>query len=79
MSHLASDILDEDTQQSWENASGRLIQQQFTHRSHDQVARFFDGTDLVAPGLVRVEEWQPDSDTGDANRSFLWCGVGRKR
>jgi len=43
------------------------------------VARFFDGTDLVAPGLVRVEEWQPDSDTGDANRSFLWCGVGRKR
>ena len=29
-------------------------------RSREQVARFFEGTDLVEPGLVRVEEWRPD-------------------
>jgi hypothetical protein len=79
LSHMASDILDDHTQQGLENVTGRLIQQQLTYRSRDQVARFFEGTDLVAPGLVRVEEWQPDGEAGDASRSFLWCGVGRKR
>ena len=79
LSHMASDILDDSTQQGLENVTGRLIQQQLTYRNRDQVARFFEGTDLVAPGLVRVEEWQPDDETGDASRSFLWCGVGRKR
>jgi hypothetical protein len=79
LSHMASDILDDSTQHGLENATGRLIQQQLTYRSRDQVARFFDGTELIAPGLVRVEEWQPDSATGATDRSFLWCGVGRKR
>jgi hypothetical protein len=79
LSHAASDILDGSTQQGLENVTGRLIQQQLTYRSRDQVARFFDGTDLVAPGLVRVEEWQPDDETGKGNRSYVWCAVGRKR
>ncbi|MBV9450262.1 MAG: SAM-dependent methyltransferase [Streptosporangiaceae bacterium] len=79
LSHMASDILDDSTQQGLENVTGRLIQQQLTYRRRDQVARFFEGTDLVAPGLVRVEEWQPDHETGDTSRSFLWCAVGRKR
>jgi hypothetical protein len=50
-----------------------------TYRSREQVGRFFDGTDLVAPGLVRVEEWRPDPGAGDAGQSSLWCGAGRKR
>jgi hypothetical protein len=79
LSHMASDILDDTRQQGLENVTGRLIQQQLTYRSRAEVARFFEGTDLVAPGLVRVEEWQPDGEPGDASRSFLWCGVGRKR
>ena len=28
-------------------------------RSREQVGRFFDGLDLVEPGLVRAEEWHP--------------------
>jgi S-adenosyl methyltransferase len=79
LSHIASDILDDSAQQGLENVVGRLVQQQLTSRSRDQVARFFDGTDLVAPGLVRVEEWQPGEETSDGFRSYLWCGVGRKR
>jgi hypothetical protein len=79
LSHMASDILDDSTQHGLESATGRLIQQQLTYRSRNQVARFFEGTDLVEPGLVRVEEWQPDAEAGDVSRSFLWCGVGRKR
>jgi S-adenosyl methyltransferase len=79
LSHIASDILDGSTQRGLENVVGRLIQQQLASRSRDEVARFFKGTDLVAPGLVRVEQWHPDGETGDASRSYLWCGVGRKR
>ena len=49
------------------------------YASDDGTGLVFEGTDLVAPGLVRVEEWQPDDETSDVGRSFLWCGVGRKR
>ena len=47
--------------------------------SHEQVVRFFPDMDLVAPGLVRAEEWRPDPGTADAGKSALWCAVGRKR
>jgi S-adenosyl methyltransferase len=47
-------------------------------RSRDQVGRFFEGTDLVEPGLVPVEAWRPDPSADNAGRSILWCAVGRK-
>jgi hypothetical protein len=79
LSHMASDVLDEKTQERLENVTGHMIQQQLAYRSREQVARFFEGMDLVEPGLVRVEEWHPEPGTGDASKSFLWCAVGRKR
>jgi hypothetical protein len=51
----------------------------FTSRDRAQVARFFEGTELVEPGIVRVEEWRQDPAASGAGRSSLWCGVGRKR
>ena len=33
-----------------------------TSRSHAEVLRFFDGLELVDPGLVPVHEWNPDDD-----------------
>lgn len=78
MSHMASDILDDSKQQGLESATGRLIAQQLTYRSREDVTRFFTGTDILAPGIVRVEEWRPDGDDGEAPRSFLWSGAGRK-
>jgi hypothetical protein len=50
-----------------------------TWRNREQVARFFAGTDLVEPGFVRVEEWRREPGTSEADRSPLWCAVGRKR
>ena len=47
-------------------------------RSHAEVARFFEGLDLVEPGLVRVPEWRPDSDADRANPAAVWGGVARK-
>jgi S-adenosyl methyltransferase len=46
-------------------------------RSREEVARFFDGLELVEPGLVPVPQWRPDPDT-KAVPAPLWCAVGRK-
>jgi hypothetical protein len=79
LSHLGADLIDRNKQDGVKNVAGRLIQQMPTYRSREQVARFFDGTDLVEPGLVRVEEWRPEPGAGETRRSSLWCGAGRKR
>jgi hypothetical protein len=42
------------------------------------VAPFFDGTDLVEPGLVPVEEWRPEPGP-DEGESAVWGAVGRKQ
>ena len=37
-----------------------------TMRSHDQVARFLDGLDVVEPGLVQVHRWRADPADPDS-------------
>lgn len=32
-------------------------------RSREEIARFFDGLDLVEPGIQPVHRWRPDHDT----------------
>jgi len=82
-SHLAisqpgSDLLSREMVDDLENVADRMMRQQIAYRSREQVARFFDGTDLVAPGLVPVGEWRPEPGS-PAGKSALWCAVGRKR
>ena len=52
-----------------------------TVRSQGDVRRFFDGFDLVDPGLVSVTNWRPEpGQPSDPNAStVLYAGVGRKR
>jgi SAM-dependent methyltransferase len=78
ISHLGSDLYQAETRQDLADIADRMAQQHFTWRSREQVARFFQGTDLVDPGIVRVEEWRPAAATADAQRSSFWCAVGRK-
>ena len=50
-------------------------------RSRAEILRFFDGFDLVDPGLVYVPQWRPDSPADvPSDPSALWflVGVGRK-
>jgi hypothetical protein len=45
------------------------------------ILRFFDGFDLVEPGLVYIPEWRPDSPQDvpeDPSRFWGLVGVGRK-
>jgi len=52
--------------------------QRVTPRSREQVTRFFNGVDLVEPGVVPIQQWRPDSDLEAAARAGMWGGVGRK-
>ena len=79
ISHAASDLLGQETVNNLDDVAGPLWQQQFTYRTREQVARFFAGTDLVPPGMVRVEDWRPGPGTSDSGKSAVWCALGRKR
>jgi len=52
-----------------------------TLRSLDQIARFFDGLDLVAPGVVSCSRWRlgPSPGAGQPAEVDEFCGVARKR
>ena len=58
ISHPASDLLSREAKDGLEDLSDRMMRQKVTSRSRAQVARFFAGLDLVAPGLVRIGEWR---------------------
>jgi hypothetical protein len=47
-------------------------------RTHAQIERFFEGLELLDPGLVEIQLWRPD-DQGSALPGGFYGGVGRKR
>ena len=52
-----------------------------TLRTRAQVAAFFDGWDLVEPGLVQVPRWRPDGKRPrqkNLDRIWVYGGVARK-
>jgi S-adenosyl methyltransferase len=56
----------------------QVMAQRVTPRSREQVTRFFDGLDLIEPGVVPIQQWRPDSDAEAAARAGMWGGVGKK-
>ncbi|WP_328321362.1 SAM-dependent methyltransferase [Streptomyces sp. NBC_00388] len=56
----------------------RTIRNPLVMRSHEEVARFFDGYELVEPGLVAMPEWRPDTPVDQEDPyAFSGCvGVG---
>ncbi len=48
-------------------------------RSRSQIGRFFDGFDLVAPGLVEPASWRPDGEGPPSpGAGGFYSGVGRR-
>jgi O-methyltransferase involved in polyketide biosynthesis len=77
LSHMASDI----SAAQVAAAKARLDQmmyQQGHYRAEAEVARFFDGLDLVDPGVVPIQKWRPESLAEASRAAVLWGGVGRK-
>lgn len=49
-----------------------------TLRGRDQVLSYFDGLELVEPGVVQLSKWHPRSEMEAAAPAALWGGVARK-
>ena len=75
LSHLASDV-EAETIAEMARRMNQSMTQQVIPRSRAEVTRFFDGLDLLEPGVVLTHEWRPDADDGPPG--VLWSGVARK-
>jgi trans-aconitate methyltransferase len=56
----------------------QTMAQRVTPRSREQVTGFFDGVDLIEPGVVPIQQWRPTSDAEATAKAGMWGGVGRK-
>ncbi|MGH3190389.1 MAG: SAM-dependent methyltransferase [Streptosporangiaceae bacterium] len=76
ISHPASDVLKEAV-----TMARRLTKSMgpVTMRSLGAVTRFFDGLDLIPPGVVQLHLWKPDGRAAGTDELIpAWCGVARK-
>jgi hypothetical protein len=76
LSQVASDIEPERMAEAARQYNVRARETQ-RHRTHAEVTRFFDGLDLLEPGVVVVPQWRPQSRAEAEAHSGMWGGVGR--
>ncbi len=80
ISHLAGDIHAEGYAEAGDHLD-EAMDEPLVFRTHDQVAAFFAGLDLVEPGVVQVDAWHPDATPAEGPEGWtnpLYAGVGRK-
>jgi hypothetical protein len=76
--HPASDILPGQIGEVARRVSARSVTPT-TLRGKEEVTRFFDGLELLAPGVVQVHRWQPGSAVPDNGEQVAgWAGLARK-
>jgi S-adenosyl methyltransferase len=77
MSHSTTDHLTPEEERVWYSIPGPPMR----FRSRDEVARFFDGHDLVDPGVVASTDWRPLTDDPAMRptpaEAASWVGVAR--
>ncbi|GAA4190239.1 SAM-dependent methyltransferase [Microbispora amethystogenes] len=81
MSHVAVDERPErapDVERIYQGASA-----QFVARRSGEITPFFEGLDLVEPGVVNLHQWRPEHDAFDPRLlgvvNYFLCGVGAVR
>ena len=78
LSHPARDV---HPQQVTEAASrfNQLAAAKATLRTRAEILRFFDGLELLEPGLVQVHRWRPGlTAPGHSQEAAGYCGLARK-
>jgi hypothetical protein len=76
ISHPASDVDSGSSEQAAQRYNERVASR-MRRRSRGEMARFFDGLELVKPGIVQLDHWRP-AVTGLTAPSSGYAGVGRK-
>ena len=78
ISHPASDVDAEEAAEAARRYDNSLPTTQ-TNRSRAQVTKFFDGLELVEPGVVQLNKWRPDpGDVDPGIEISSWAGLGLK-
>ena len=77
ITHPCADIDTAETAEAARQFNDRAAEQ-VRLRGKGEVARFFDGLQLVDPGIVAVQDWRPDNEAAAALRTAVWAGVARK-
>jgi len=82
-SYVAISHLTSDDPQVRERATRFILESTGGHwgraRSREEVAEFFDGLEVLPPGLVKAIEWHPDGTEEDQSSEwFEFGGVARK-
>jgi hypothetical protein len=77
LSHPAKDI-DAASMAMMADGLNQMMAEKVTFRDRPAVARFFEGLELVEPGMVQASKWRPASELEAASPAALWAGVARK-
>ncbi len=77
LAHPAGDVVPQVVTMA-RNLSQRSVAP-ITLRTHAEISRFFDGLDLLPPGVVQLHRWAPGTPLpGAAAPVPAYCGLARK-
>jgi hypothetical protein len=79
LSHPASDIRAAQMAEMAKRVNERMSGPRATMRDRAAVTRFFDGLELLEPGVVQPQQWRPEPGVISPDQVTAWCGVARKR
>ena len=78
MAHAASDIAPEASAEMARRYNA-MSSASITPRNREQVARFFDGLDLLPPGLVPINQWGLSGPIDPTTGGLVgYCAIARK-
>jgi hypothetical protein len=79
ISHPASDVNPDAVAEGARRYNQSVATAQ-TRRSFEEVSKFFQGMDVVEPGVVQCHRWHPDPGISVEEYEVAgWAAVGRKR
>jgi len=79
LSHPASDIRAAQVAEMTRRVNQRISGPKATMRDRAAVTRFFNGLELLEPGVVQPQQWRPEPGVLSPAQVTAWCGVARKR
>ena len=82
ISHLTTEGSPPEQSAALEKAYNRRVAARGTLRSRAAIERFFDGFEVLDPGVVFLPQWRPDAEPDphqDPAQLFTLAGVGRKQ
>ena len=78
LAHPASDIRAASMAEMTRRVNERMSGPKATMRDRAAITRFFDGLQLLEPGVVQPQHWRPDPGSLSPPQVTAWCGVAQK-